>query len=54
MPLLVEGLCHELTSDIVNTCKNNGILTVINFVSVDIEELSKKTKIPFKVIIFVY
>lgn len=50
MPLLVEGLCPFLTSDVVNNCKAAGIRTVLDFLSFDAESLSQRTSIPYKTV----
>lgn len=53
MPLLIEGLCPQLTADVISECKSVGIYTVTDFVSSDTEELSKKSKIPYKDLVYI-
>lgn len=48
MPLLVEGLCPQLTPYVISQCKNIGIQTVAAFISTNTEELAKKTKVAYK------
>lgn len=54
MPLLIEGLCPQLTAEIIDQCKKAGIHTVAEFVSANTEELSKTFKIPYKVKFLIY
>lgn len=49
MPLLVEGLCPELTSDAISQLKSIEIHTATEFMTFEIEDLSKKCKILYKV-----
>jgi len=48
MPVLLEGLSPKLSADVISQCKNIGVTTVTDFVTSNVEELSKKTKVPFK------
>ncbi|XP_052075024.1 DNA repair protein RAD51 homolog 4-like isoform X2 [Mytilus californianus] len=48
MSVLRCGICSALTDDVVATLKDNGIRSVIDLITQNLEDLSQKTKLSYK------
>ncbi|CAC5400336.1 RAD51L3 [Mytilus coruscus] len=48
MSVLRCGICSALTDDVVSTLKDNGIRSVIDLITQNLEDLSQKTKLSYK------
>ncbi|XP_063448881.1 DNA repair protein RAD51 homolog 4-like [Mytilus trossulus] len=48
MSVLRCGICSALTDDVVTTLKDNGIRSVVDLITQNLEDLSQKTKLSYK------
>ena len=51
MPLLKAGLCQALTPDVLSTFRDSNIRNVEDFIAADLEDLSRKSGVPYKELI---
>ena len=49
MPILKIGMCPNLTDKVLDCLRKEGVNDVLDFVSVDVENLAKKSGISYKV-----
>ncbi|XP_066058114.1 DNA repair protein RAD51 homolog 4 isoform X3 [Chamaea fasciata] len=53
MVVLRAGLCPGLTEDMIQLLRANGIRTVVDFVSSDLEDVAQKTSLSYKALVAV-
>ncbi|NXU38076.1 RA51D protein, partial [Drymodes brunneopygia] len=53
MVVLRAGLCHGLTEDMIQLLRANGIRTVVDFVSSDLEDVAQKCSLSYKALVAV-